>query len=330
MKGTGLSLDSDCTSPDKVAKDKAAKNNNSRPVDSRKSPFVGPMSPPLMCHASPSLDFRKSPFLGPQSPPLKSKASPVLDAPISPLLECQTPPACERQIRDETPLPDADEQADTCDVKVEAVQTVPCQIPRGAPRAQLDLSPNIASKVSNVKGHRDLLFIEDVKFASVETEASEQLQGLLGSVKTLWKEVHFGGDCLEFMAKDSGLKLTLLVQVEPSSDNTQECGSISLVGFLVYKLHPQKKYLSIRRVAVSPAFRRQGHAAGLMNWCVRVPGIAYLALTSTARALPFYRAFGFRKVETWHTGGTAHPDDEVEIGQVYMEYRPSMRRKAKK
>lgn len=330
MKGTGLSLDSDC-----ISSDKAPKDNNLLPVDPRKSPFVGPQSPPLMCHASPSLAFRKSPFLGPQSPPLRSKASPVLDAPMSPLLGCLTPPACERQIRDETPLPDASElesteQAHTCDVKVEAVQALPCQIAQGAPRAQLDLSPNIASKVSTVKGHRDLLFIEDVKFASAETEASEQLHRILGSAKALWNEVHFGGDCLEFMAKDSALKLTFLVQVEPSSDNTQECGSISLVGFLVYKLHPQKKYLSIRRVAVSPAFRRQGHAAGLMNWCVRIPGIAYLALTSTVRALPFYRAFGFRKVETWHTGGTAHPDDEVEIGQVYMEYRPSMRRKAKK
>lgn len=221
-------------------------------------------------------------------------------------------------------------------VKAKAASTPSPQRRRvSAASLNLNISPDAADKESYIKNNRDCVFIEDIKVAHADTQASEPLQRLLCSTQALWKDAKFGGDCLEFMAKDSELRLTILLRAEPFPDDTEECTarSTSLVGFLVYKLHPKTshhpRYLSIRRVAVSPAFRRQGYAGELMNWCVRVPSATYLAATSTSRALEFYRAFGFRKVETWHTGGKAHPDDEVELGQVYIEYHPSKKKKGK-
>lgn len=294
-------------------------------IGAQKSPSMGPLSPPLMCQKSPTLVFHNSPSFCPQSPPFKSQAPLVLDPQESKLLG-STPSTLEPQTSDD-------------DDHVAASEPSLRSLRKRGSRASLkfELSPNAASKVSPVKGDGDFVFIEDVHLASAEAEDSEQLQSLLCAVGNLWKEVKFGGECFDFMAKDSALKLTILARVEPSSDNPQKgsAGSISLVGFLVYKLHPNKKYLSVRRLAVSPALRRQGRARQLMNWCVRVPCVNYLALTSIPRALDFYRSFGFRKVDTWHTGGTAHPDDEPTIDEVYMEYRPgahkgTQRRKARR
>jgi len=283
-----------------------------------------------MCQASPLLAFQKSPFLGPQSPPFKSEASPVLDSHKSPLFRCLTPEKIlESKTDDEKGAAVSKSSPTDLEHHANASSSPSSQSQRkrgSAISLKLDLSPNAADKVTCLKDNKDLLFIEDVKLASVETGDSEQLQTLLCAVRELWTEVHFGGDCVEFMEKDSALKLTMFVRVESLPDNTQ---NISLVGFIVYKLHPIKKYLSVRRLAVSPVFRRQGHAGQLMKWCVRQPLVVYLALTSTVKALDFYKAFGFRKVETWHTGGTAHPDDEVELGQVYMEYRPGGKGKGK-
>jgi len=102
----------------------------------------------------------------------------------------------------------------------------------------------------------------------------------------------------------------------------QGCQATSaLVGFIVYKIKPADKTLSISRVAVMPEFRGQGYGRLFMEWCLCQPGVSKLALTATPRALRFYRAFGFRKVDTWHQGGTAHPDEEPTDEQVYMEFR---------
>lgn len=275
-----------------------------------------------MCQASPSLAFQKSPFLGPQSPPFKSEASPVLDSCKSPLFRCHTP---EKTLESKT-SDDGEGVSKLAPNDLEHHVNASAS-PSSRKPSKLELPPNAADKVTCLKGSKDLVFIEDVKLASVETGDSEQLQTLLLAVRELWKEVHFGGDCVEFMEKDSAHKLTMFVRVESLPDNTQ---NISLVGFIVYKLHPMKRYLSVRRLAISPAFRRQGHAGQLMNWCVRQPLVVYLALTSTIKAIDFYKAFGFRQVETWHTGGTAKPDDEVELGQVYMEYRPGGKSKGAK
>jgi GNAT superfamily N-acetyltransferase len=183
-------------------------------------------------------------------------------------------------------------------------------------------APKRSSRTASRKGFE---FIADVNPHSVETQASERLQTYLESVKELWKDptVQFGSNCADLLSRKTEMKLTILVRSESSSDDAQGGKSTSsLVGFLVYNVHPKKKYMSIRRLAIAPEYRQQGHASLFMNWCIRQPNVSYLAATSLPDAVGFYRAYGFRKVETWHTGGTAQPDDEPKSNQVYMEYRP--------
>jgi len=183
-----------------------------------------------------------------------------------------------------------------------------------APAMPVAKTVSPASKLtSQVKSGSKVSFIEDVPFSvGAETQASEELQRLLPDINALWKTVRFGGSLSNLFSSYTGLKLTIMTHAETNS----------LIGFLVYKINPQTNCLSIRRVAISPDFRHQGFAGQMMQWCIRHPGVAYLAATSLHKALGFYKAFGFRKVETWHSGGTAKPDDEPEHDQVYMEFHP--------
>jgi len=198
------------------------------------------------------------------------------------------------------------------------------------PVVNFTLTPTDVNKAKTTKPE----FMVDVAFqgpqakltSGVEVQASKRLQGLLQSAKELWKDqtVTFTGDCEEFLSEHKDLKLTLLAQGD------------SLVGFIMYRLHPKKNvvgaHMSISRLAIAPEFRRQGFAGQFMKWGMRQPGVSFLAVTSLPKALDFYKAFGFRKVETWHTGGTARPDEEPELGtnQVYLEYNPSKNNAGKK
>jgi ribosomal protein S18 acetylase RimI-like enzyme len=175
-----------------------------------------------------------------------------------------------------------------------------------------------ASVVDSVARLSDGRFIEDIDL----TDASEEIQKLIEAVEALWcdRSVRFGGTCTELLKKNNGYKLTILSQEDLVPSQGCQANS-AIIGFIVYKINAAEKKLSIARVAVMPEFRGHGYGRLFMEWCVRQPGLSKLALTATARALGFYRAFGFRKVATWHQGGTAHPDEEPTDEQVYMEFQ---------
>jgi len=166
----------------------------------------------------------------------------------------------------------------------------------------------------------------DLDPASPETQSSEFKMSLLEAVQELWinSSVRFGGELLELLENNSDVKLTVMIRSD-ADDGQSYSASDSLIGFIAYRINNklgEKKYMCIRRLAISPNFQRQGRASQFMKWCLRQPGVGYLTCTSLARAHAFYRAFGFRKVETWSQGGTAHPDDKPAETQVYMEYHP--------
>jgi len=155
---------------------------------------------------------------------------------------------------------------------------------------------------------------------NVQSDASEHDTGThLSSIQELWVAAGFGGSCVEFLAKRSDLKLTILVR-PASLEVPQECSC--LVGFLVYRINHAKRYMSIRRLAIMPEFRGQGYGREFIKWCIVQPGVTFLSLTSVSRSVGFYRAVGFRKAATWHAGGNVRPDDEPQLDQVYMEYHP--------
>lgn len=181
--------------------------------------------------------------------------------------------------------------------------------------------------IKHTKAVHRTRFLE-VDPASAEVQASEQHQILLASVQELWSGSGFSGTCVNFLAKHKEVMLTLLVQA-PASDNIQNCMMGDLVGFLVYRINHPQKYMSIRRLAIMPKFRRQGHGRQFIDWCIRQAGVSFISATSVARSVDFYLALRFRKAETWHTGGVVRPDDEPEGNQVYMEYHPMGSKKGK-
>jgi ribosomal protein S18 acetylase RimI-like enzyme len=190
-----------------------------------------------------------------------------------------------------------------------------------APRSKGAHPPRRRAKA---KSAQDFELI-DIDPASPEVESSQRLQTLLQAIQELWteKSVGFPGQFASLLSGNRELKLAAMVAIDPQSDGKEGRGDAgSLIGFILYRINREKKYLSIRRLAIAPEYRRQGRAGQLLNWCLRIPGVCYLTVTSISRAVEFYRAFGFRKVQTWHEGGTGHPDDEPEGNQAYMEYHP--------
>jgi GNAT superfamily N-acetyltransferase len=247
-------------------------------------------SPILRCQTSPILEPKLSPLLGFQASP-ERQTSPIFEPKLSPLLGFQASPEL------------------GCANDRNVVPLTVC--------GSREVETN-ASVVESVARLSDGKFIEDVDV----TDASEEIQMLMEAVEALWcdRSVRFGGTCTELLNKNNGYKLTILSQAElvPS----QGCQATSaLIGFIVYKINAAEKKLSIARVAVLPEFRGHGYGRLFIEWCARYPGVSKLALTATARALGFYRAYGFRKVATWHQGGTAHPDEEPTDEQVYMEFQ---------
>lgn len=229
------------------------------------------------------------------SPVLKGQSSPKLEAKLSPLLGFQTSPDLECSKED-----DALPVASLCESR------------------QLAKNTNIVNSVARLS---DVEFIEDVDLSHDLKSTSDHLQRLMQSVEELWcdRSVRFGGTCAELFGKNNGSKLTILSRTDCTyTEGCRDTGA--LVGFIVYKIKDADKKLYISRVAVMPEFRGHGYGRLFLEWCLRQPGVSKLALTATARALGFYRAFGFRKVATWHQGGSAHPDEEPTDEQVYMEF----------
>lgn len=241
------------------------------------------------------------------SPVLKCHISPVLTPKLSPLLGFVAAPEGE------------------CDKK-EDMNVLP--LPAVSECYEAPTNKSIVESVARLS---DVEFIEDVDPSHADTQASEQLRMLMEAVEELWcdRSVRFGGTCAEVLKKKNGSKLTILSRADivPAQDSHP---ASALIGFIVYRITPAEKKLNISRVAVMPEFRGQGYGRLFMEWCLRQPGVSKLTLTATARALGFYRAFGFRKVDTWHQGGTAHPDEEPTDEQVYMEFRPVNSKSKKK
>lgn len=174
--------------------------------------------------------------------------------------------------------------------------------------------------IENIDNVCDFRFLA-VDPASMQSQTSELDIALLSSIQGLWTASGFGGTCIDFLSKCNDLKMTILVPSH-SFKYAKECVITCLIGFLVYRIDSANRYMSIRRFAVMPKFRRQGHGRAFMDWCIWQPGVNFLSLTSVSRSVGFYRAIGFRKTDTWHEGGKVRPDDEPQPDQVYMEYHP--------
>lgn len=170
---------------------------------------------------------------------------------------------------------------------------------------------------SSLQSNRTMQTIQGLRFADTEAD-----NAILVSLEVLWKTAGFSKTLAEFITKNIDSKLTLLVQ--DSEDISQKCGlGGCLVGFLIFRIDREKKYLSIRRVAIDPEFQRQGHGRRFIKWSMQQPGVAFLSLTALSKSVAFYDALGFRKAQTWSTGGKVRPDDEPELNNTYMEYHPS-------
>jgi len=178
-----------------------------------------------------------------------------------------------------------------------------------------------ATEMKPVKPTKSKKSTDKFEFVEIGSACNAEQSAMLSSVQELWTAVGFGGKCKDFMGRNNELKLVLLTQ-KSLPDDSLECSVNAVVGFLAYRINREKKYMSIRRLAIMPQFQRQGHGRRFVQWCMQRPGVSFLSVTSVERSVGFYQALGFKKAATWHAGGKVCPDDDVELNQEYMEYYP--------
>merc|ERR1719171_3211123 len=85
---------------------------------------------------------------------------------------------------------------------------------------------------------------------------------------------------------------------------------------------PQKRCMSIAKVAVPEMYRRCGFGRELMSWAMLYAKtnkeVEMLSLSSLPEAISFYQRIGFKKL---HEIKERCEDDNLVPGQFYMEYR---------
>jgi ribosomal protein S18 acetylase RimI-like enzyme len=85
------------------------------------------------------------------------------------------------------------------------------------------------------------------------------------------------------------------------------------IGALRWSIQPQRAYLYIGRVAVLPAYRRQGIASALMRWAdeharaLRLPAVQFGVRLQAPQNIRFYQHLGYQISEYSQHAGYDHP-----------------------
>ncbi len=84
-------------------------------------------------------------------------------------------------------------------------------------------------------------------------------------------------------------------------------------GALRWSVHPQRAYLYVGRVAVLPAYRRQGVASALMRWAEQharalgLPAVQFGVRLQAPENIRFYQRLGYEIIEEACHQGYDHP-----------------------
>ncbi len=87
----------------------------------------------------------------------------------------------------------------------------------------------------------------------------------------------------------------------------------SPAGALRWSVAPQRQHLYVGRVAVLPAYRRQGVASALMNWAdaharaLGLPAVQFGVRLQAPENIRFYQHLGYEIVSQEHHEGYDHP-----------------------
>jgi ribosomal protein S18 acetylase RimI-like enzyme len=85
------------------------------------------------------------------------------------------------------------------------------------------------------------------------------------------------------------------------------------VGALRWSIQPQRAFLYVGRVAVLPAYRRQGIASALMRWAdtyaraLGLPAVQFGVRLQSIQNIRFYEHLGYRIIEYAQHAGYDHP-----------------------
>lgn len=158
---------------------------------------------------------------------------------------------------------------------------------------------------------RELLV--DLKPHAKEVRQDPRLAALLVQAKTLSEDC-FDEDCSEGCSARGKWRLTILAGLE--------CDEPALLGFIVWKMMPQRGCMSIAKVAVPEAYRGWGFGRELMSWATQYAKtnkeVEMLSLSSLPKAISFYQRIGFKKL---HEIKEKSEDENLVPGQFYMEFR---------
>lgn len=84
-------------------------------------------------------------------------------------------------------------------------------------------------------------------------------------------------------------------------------------GTLRWSVHPLRQHLYVGRVAVLPAYRRQGVASALMNWAdaharaLGLPAVQFGVRLQAPENIRFYQHLGYEIADQEHHQGYDHP-----------------------
>ncbi|CAD7958723.1 unnamed protein product [Amoebophrya sp. A120] len=205
-----------------------------------------------------------------------------------------------------------------------------------------EIAEKLTSKQPSVKAKKeDLTFHVDLRPNNRETLSELEL-GLVEQTKQLFNS-EFEEDFATQCSKKGGYRLTIMTE----KDTNEVCS------FVMYKINPKEKCLSIAHVAVPASKRRRGFGKIMMQWVIKYAkkqprsNVAFLALSSMPGSIKFHQSLGFKKdkkmmnkskdsststsplsprgggggVENLQMNNPAN-EDEIQYaeGQVYMTY----------
>eukprot|EP00931_Biecheleriopsis_adriatica_P032821 TRINITY_DN19103_c0_g3_i1.p1 TRINITY_DN19103_c0_g3~~TRINITY_DN19103_c0_g3_i1.p1 ORF type:complete len:255 (+),score=62.69 TRINITY_DN19103_c0_g3_i1:55-819(+) len=159
------------------------------------------------------------------------------------------------------------------------------------------------------------VILSDVKPFSKEVASDPTMAALLEQAREL-SQACFKDDCLDGCSKRGGWRISLL-----AGGLDQGAGAF-LLGFVVYRLKPEVKALSVSKLAVPDRYRRRGYGRimmqGLVQQAKQLPEIETVSLSSLPDAITFYQRLGFKRL---HVITAKDATDTFFPGQVYMELR---------
>lgn len=172
------------------------------------------------------------------------------------------------------------------------------------------------SEQSQIGVENDSVILTDVKPHAEENQSDPAMFALLAQARQLGQECFKDKDCLACCSKRGGWRINLL------AEGLDRGAAASLLGFVIYRLKPDVRALSVYKLAVPEQYRRHGCGKllmlGLVQQAKQLPEIDRLSLASLAGAISFYQRLGFKKL---HTITEKDATDTAFPGQVYMELR---------